>query len=108
VHFPSTAPHWVENGDEVSISININFDLVSIHQRMKRIYSVNRLMRRAGMKPAPPGTSPLRDALKERASFGTDILLAMLHKQPMRPDPEVASYPVWCPTRLHSSNSHPS
>jgi hypothetical protein len=106
VHFPSTAPHWVENGDEVSISININFDLVSIHQRMKRIYSLNRLMRRVGMKPVPPGTSPLRDALKERASVGVDMLLAMLHKKALRPDPEVASYPVWRPTRLNSSDSH--
>lgn len=108
VHFPSTAPHWVENGDEVSISININFDLVSIHKRMRRIYSVNRLMRRAGMKPAPPGTSPIRDALKQRASVGVDLLLSMLRKKSLRPDPEVASYPVWRPTRLDSSKSPPA
>jgi hypothetical protein len=107
VHFPSTAPHWVENGDEVSISININFDLVSIHKRMKRIYSLNRLMRRAGVKPSPPGTSPLRDALKERASVGADLLLAMLRRKALRTDPRVAAYPVWRPTRQGASAAGP-
>jgi hypothetical protein len=99
VHFPSTAPHWVENGDEVSISININFDLVSVHRSMKPVYSVNRLLRRAGIDPTPPGVSPLRDALKRRASVGTDALLALLGKAGPRPDSQVASYPVWRPIR---------
>jgi len=101
VHFPSTAPHWVENGDDVSISININFDLISIHKRMKRIYSVNRLVRRMGMTPTPPGISPLRDSLKQKAAVGTDFLLALLGKRSMRPDPAIAAYPVWRPTRLN-------
>ncbi len=99
VHFPSTAPHWVENGDEVSISININFDLVSIHKRLKSVYSVNRLLRRLGLEPTPPGRSPFLDAVKERAAVGTDFVLTLLGKNPGRPDPDVASYPVWRPTR---------
>ncbi len=109
VHFPSTAPHWVENGDQVSISININFDLVSIHQRMKRVYSVNHVLRRLGMQPTPPGTSPLRDTVKERASPSLDWLLAKMHKRdPNNKDPAAASYPAWRPTRLKSSVPHPS
>ena len=46
VHFPSLGPHWVQNANELSISININFDLASIHHRMRRIYRVNRMLRR--------------------------------------------------------------
>jgi hypothetical protein len=102
VHFPSTAPHWVENGDDVSISININFDLVSVHEKMKPVYKVNRVMRRMGMSPAPPGTLPLRDAFKKRASVGIDLLLAMMRKRPDKPDPGAASYPVWRPVRGNS------
>ena len=108
VHFPSTAPHWVENGDDVSISININFDTVSVHKMMKRIYSLNRVLRRAGIRPAPPGASPLRDALKQKASVGVDWMIGMLRKRPTRPDPEVASYPVWRPTRVDPSSAGPT
>jgi len=109
VHFPSTAPHWVENGSDVSISININFDLVSIHKRLKRIYSLNRILRRVGIEPAPPGTSPWRDAFKERASVGVDLLVKMLRGR-ARPAPDAApaSYPVWRPTRAQPAAIHRS
>lgn len=101
VHFPSTAPHWVENGNEVSVSININFDLVSIHQRLKPVYAVNRVIRRLGIEPVPPGASVWRDRLKTRASSRVDWMLAKWHgKSPGPADPEAASYPVWRPTRL--------
>jgi len=108
VHFPSTAPHWVENGDEMSISININFDLISVHRRMKRVYSLNRVMRRVGMKPSPPGTSAIRDAFKERASVGVDLLLALLRKREVKGDPAAAAYPVWRPSRGSSAPPAPS
>ena len=99
VHFPSTAPHWVENGDDISISININFDLISIHQRLKRVYSMNRLMRRVGMQPTPPGSSKLRDAIKAKASVGANWLLAGLGKKHLRKDLTAAAYPHWRPIR---------
>jgi hypothetical protein len=106
VHFPSTAPHWVENGDDVSISININFDLVSIHRRMKRVYSVNRVIRRLGMRPTPPGASPLRDALKERASPGVDWALNLMHGKNRGPVAAVPpTYPVWRPFRSRTANA---
>jgi hypothetical protein len=105
VHFPSTAPHWVENGEEVSISININFDLKSIHRRMKPVYSMNRLIRRMGLNPTPPGVSPLRDGIKRRASVGADMLLAALGKKKPHTDSQVASYPVWQPTRTVPSGA---
>jgi hypothetical protein len=105
VHFPSTAPHWVENGEDISISININFDLVSIHQRLKRIYSLNRLMRRIGVNPSPPGRSKLGDAVKAKASVGANWLLASLGKKHLRKDPVTASYPHWRPNRRTPSET---
>ena len=97
VHFPSMAPHWVQNGDEVSVSININFDLISIHRRMKRIYRVNRLIRRLGVDPTGPGISPLRDMVKEKLSLSAGAVLDTLRPAARkRQNPE--AYPVWRPT----------
>jgi hypothetical protein len=102
VHFPSTAPHWVDNGNDVSVSININFDLTSIHKRLKRIYAMNRIIRRLGMQPRPPGESLLADSLKVQVSDGVNAVidLARGRSRANRPDPHAASYPVWRPTRL--------
>jgi hypothetical protein len=96
VHFPSLGPHWVQNGDAVSISININFDLASIHQRMKRIYRVNRVIRRMGVEPTPPGASPIRDTVKEKIGGAGAALNALRGAFARRQGPE--SYPVWRPT----------
>lgn len=104
VHFPSTAPHWVENGSDVSISININFDLESIHRRMKRIYVVNRVMRKLKLSPAPPGVSSIGDALKELAYPGVNAAVNMLRpKSRAARDPAAASYPAWKPIRRKES-----
>jgi hypothetical protein len=98
VHFPSLAPHWVQNGDEVSVSININYDLKSIHHRMKRVYRVNRVMRRLGMTPTEPGVSPIRDAVKEKVSS----LGAAFHtlRRAAKKSAAEESYPVWRPTPM--------
>jgi hypothetical protein len=108
VHFPSMAPHWVQNGDEVSISININFDLASIHHRLKRVYRVNRAMRRMGIAPTAPGTSPARDAIKERLAVGVSSVLNTLRGAvvPRAPDDV---YPMWHPIRQkpNSGDKHP-
>ncbi len=102
VHFPSTAPHWVENGNEVSVSININFDLTSIHRRLKRIYVLNRRMRKLGLRPAAPGVSPLRDAIKEKASVGVTAVMDILRRRSRsKPEAGAAAYPQWRPR--HSS-----
>ena len=97
VHFPSTGPHWVQNGNDVSISININFDLVSIHRRKKSVYRFNRVMRRLGLKPAAPGTSAMRDYLKEKACLGVSGALDSFHRA-IKGRGKAASYPQWRPT----------
>jgi hypothetical protein len=62
VHIPVNAPHWVQNGPEVSVSLNFNFDY---HDHMLAdIYRANYRLRRMGFTPTPPGKSALRDAAK--------------------------------------------
>ena len=54
VHVPSHSPHWVQNYHSVSVSISFNFDLRSL-MRLGRVYKVNHFLRRAGLRPTPPG-----------------------------------------------------
>jgi hypothetical protein len=63
VHHPPLAPHWVQNGNNVSVSVSIGFCMQSLDRRA-RVYQVNHLLRRMGLSPTPPGRSPLRDAVK--------------------------------------------
>ena len=63
VHVPVTAPHWVQNGDEVSVSFSITFQTRS-SERRGIIYRVNRWLRSHGLRPTPPGRSPWRDGGK--------------------------------------------
>ena len=63
LHFPVTAPHWVKNGDEVSISFSITFRTPRADHR-GRIYDLNGRLRRLGLKPTPYGQSAVKDAAK--------------------------------------------
>jgi hypothetical protein len=62
-HVPVTAPHWVQNGPEVSVSFSITFQ-TRRSERRGALYRVNHWLRRRGLRPRPVGTSPWRDALK--------------------------------------------
>jgi hypothetical protein len=66
VHQPTLAPHWVKNDNNISVSISINYCMKSIEKRA-RIYQANYFLRKMGLRPLPPGLSPLRDSLKWRA-----------------------------------------
>jgi hypothetical protein len=63
LHFPVTAPHWVQNGPEVSVSFSITFRTRDLERR-SAVYAFNDGLRRRGVTPAPFGRSPWRDALK--------------------------------------------
>jgi hypothetical protein len=63
VHHPPLAPHFVQNGDSVSVSVSIGFCTRTLDRRAK-VYQFNSLMRRAGLRPARPGQSNLRDRVK--------------------------------------------
>ena len=65
VHIPAHAAHWVENLDEVSVSLSLNFELPRAHG--PDIYLANYHLRRLGIVPQPPGRSRLVDAVKASA-----------------------------------------
>lgn len=63
VHVPVTAPHWVKNGPEVSISFSITFQ-TRLSERRGIIYRVNHALRQRGLSPTPVGRSGWRDGMK--------------------------------------------
>ncbi len=65
LHVPSTAPHWVKNGPNVSISFSAGFMTRSAH-RKELIRRFNGGLRRLGIRPAPVGRSGFRDAMKHQ------------------------------------------
>jgi hypothetical protein len=65
LHNPPLGPHWVENGNDVSVSVSVNYSLRD-SEGSARVYQVNRYLRRLGLKPAPPGRSSLRDWIKRQ------------------------------------------
>jgi len=65
LHIPTTAPHWVKNGDAVSISFSASFKTPASLRR-GAIYRANARLRKAGLRPAPYGVSAWRDATKYR------------------------------------------
>jgi hypothetical protein len=71
LHIPIQAPHWVQNGDAVSVAISVNFSLHS-NRRMAQLYKFNHLVRKSGLSPAPPGSLLWRDRLKLVAAGGLD------------------------------------
>jgi hypothetical protein len=66
VHVPVTAPHWVQNGAEVSVSYSITFQ-TKASLRRAHAYRMNAGLRRWGLRPSPVGQSRLRDGLKQIA-----------------------------------------
>lgn len=63
LHFPIAAPHWVKNGNEVSISFSITFRSRD-SQRRAIVRQFNSVLRERGLQPRPLGFSPLADTLK--------------------------------------------
>ena len=63
LHFPVTVPHWVQNGDGVSISFSITFQ-TPWSDRRAALYTANHGLRRLGINPAPVGRSSIRDSAK--------------------------------------------
>jgi hypothetical protein len=63
IHIPSTAPHWVKVGPEVSISYSVAFQ-TQVTDRIRSVRNLNARLRRIGLSPRPYGQSPLSDTLK--------------------------------------------
>jgi hypothetical protein len=65
VHIPVNCPHWLKNGNNVSISLSISYQYQD--RRRKNVYQANYYLRKLGWKPTPPGGSYLLDVLKGTA-----------------------------------------
>ncbi len=65
---PATFPHWLQNGDDVSISVSINIK----RKRNANIgaYRVNHFLRRAGLAPTAPA-QPSKPTAIDRAKEAT-------------------------------------
>jgi hypothetical protein len=64
VHIPINFPHWVENGDNVSMSASLGFHLVKY--RPGAVHRFNSYLRQIHLKPTPPGKVAWLDAVKEQ------------------------------------------
>lgn len=63
VHIPINAPHWIQNGNNLSISVSINYHVFASERA--NIYRVNYYLRnKLGLTPTPPFRSPARDFVK--------------------------------------------
>lgn len=67
LHVPTTAPHWVQNGGAVSVSLSVTFRTPDNYRR-EALYRINARLRRMRLRPRPPGSSPVADWVK-LASF---------------------------------------
>ena len=63
VHHPWGAPHAVECGAEISVSLSINFRSDEMKRRMG-LHELNHRLRRLGLNPMAVGQSRVRDASK--------------------------------------------
>jgi hypothetical protein len=71
VHIPVNCPHWVQNDDNISISLSVNFQFLD--SMRANLYRSNYYLRKYGLKPSRPGEHIARDAAK---SFAMSCALA--------------------------------
>jgi hypothetical protein len=63
VHIPPCHPHWVQNGDEVSISLGVLW-FSDVTARRRHLYRVNGWLERMGLHPSMPGDNLASDSIK--------------------------------------------
>lgn len=63
LHFPIAAPHWVKNGNAVSISFSITFQTNESRDRQS-LHRLNKKMRKFGLTPSAVGNRPWIDNAK--------------------------------------------
>jgi len=66
VHVPPLKPHWVENGEEVAVSLSVGFQTPD-NLRRAGVHMWNSRMRRLGLSPRSYDSSPRRDRVKAAA-----------------------------------------
>ncbi|MBB3257984.1 hypothetical protein F4827_002850 [Paraburkholderia bannensis] len=68
VHVPVNCPHWVQNDDNISVTLSVNFQFADVLRA--DIYRANYYLRKLGIDPTPPGRHALLDRAKAR-TFST-------------------------------------
>ena len=68
VHIPVNTPHWLKNGNNVSITLNVNFQFHDAE--IANLYKANYYLRKLGLKPSRPGVHKTADRLKAWAFTG--------------------------------------
>jgi hypothetical protein len=66
VYVPVHAPHFVRNGDGVSVSLSITWYTPAV-ERAARVHALNSRLRRLGISPAAPGRRAASDQAKAGA-----------------------------------------
>jgi hypothetical protein len=80
VHNPVNAPHWLQNRDNVSVSLNINFQF---HEAAwENLFRANHYLRRMGVTPSSPGKNPFADAAKRNTYTALQDMRRLLKRQP--------------------------
>ena len=67
VYVPVSAPHWVQNGDTVSVSLSITWGSQDA-LRSERVHAFNDRLRRRGLSPKGPGANAKVDSVKAQAT----------------------------------------
>ena len=84
VHIPVNSPHWLRNGKNVSVSLNVNF---SFHDSLLgNIYRANYYLRRRGVKPTPPGVNRVSDRIKSAIISSAQQVSCKLKSKPYVPE----------------------
>jgi hypothetical protein len=65
VHIPVNFPHWLQNGDNISVSLNINFQYRD--SMRANVYRAKFLLRKLGLNPTPPFRVAALDRVKSAA-----------------------------------------
>lgn len=81
LHIPINAPHWVQNGPEVSVSMSANFHLHD--SLLGYVYRTNHWMRRMGLRPMPPGGSRWRDVVKGNGYATVRTIANRIRRKPV-------------------------
>ena len=97
VHIPVNTPHWLKNGDDVSITLNVNFQFHDTE--IANLYKANYYLRRAGLEPTQPGRNRTADrakALAFTAALGVKRKLrkGRRHHPPRSQSPEETHHPL--------------
>jgi hypothetical protein len=92
VHVPPCAPHWVQNRNNVSVALSVNYELRSV-DRLEKLHRFNHRLRKFGLDPAAPDRAPWRDGIKLAAEDFVTAARRMTKGRPVQPP-----YQVWRPT----------